>query len=80
MPICLTLGGVTTEMAIEDNTEALTSLITILTAQGVQTNQILEDLEGHSVDAINVQKATLLGIEIISDSENGSLIQDIDEE
>ena len=45
MAICLTLGGITTEMAIEDLDTALTSLITSLLAQGVEGNIILDDVK-----------------------------------
>ncbi len=45
MTDCLTLGGVTTEMAIEDLNTNLTSLITSLLAQGVESNIILEDVK-----------------------------------
>ncbi len=45
MAQCLTLGGVTTEMAIEDLNTALTSLITSLIAQGVEGNIILDDVK-----------------------------------
>ena len=45
MAQCLTLGGVTTEMAIEDLNTALTSLITNLLAQGVESNIILDDVK-----------------------------------
>jgi len=45
MPECLTLGGETTEMAIEDNSEATTALIATLTAQGETNELILEDVK-----------------------------------
>ena len=45
MPQCLELGGVTTEMAIEDIQDSLTTLITSLLAQGVESNIILEDVK-----------------------------------
>jgi hypothetical protein len=46
MAQCLTLGGVTAEMAIEDLNTALTTLITSLVAQGVTTQDILRSIEG----------------------------------
>ena len=48
MPECLILGGVTAEMAIEDNSEATTALIEGLVAQGVTTQDILRDVESTS--------------------------------
>ena len=78
MPQCLELGGVTTEMAIEDLNDNLSGLIVSLTATGVETNTILSGIEGDVYKSLRVQKATLLGIEIISDQDN--LIDNIDEE
>ena len=45
MAQCVILGGVTTEMAIEDLSTALTTLITSLLAQGVESNIILDDVK-----------------------------------
>ena len=45
MAQCLTLGGVTTEMAIEDLNTAITSLISSLVAQGLTTQEILRSIE-----------------------------------
>lgn len=45
MPKILILGGVTAEMAIEDNSEATTALITTLTEQGETNEGILRTIE-----------------------------------
>ena len=45
MAICLVLGGVETEMAIEDLNEQFTTLVTALIAQGVETQYILQGVE-----------------------------------
>ena len=48
MPACLTLGGVTVEMAIEDLNDQFTTLVTGLLSQGVTTQDILRDVESTS--------------------------------
>ena len=48
MPECLTLGGVTAEMAIEDLNDQFTTLVTGLLSQGVTTQDILRDVESTS--------------------------------
>ena len=48
MPGCLTLGGVTAEMAIEDLNDQFTTLVTGLLSQGVTTQDILRDVESTS--------------------------------
>ena len=80
MPICLELGGETTEMAIEDLNTALTSLIVTLTAQGATNEEILSGIESHTTAVLKTQRATLMGIEIIADQEEGSLIDNAEEE
>ena len=44
MADCLILGGVTTEMAIEDNSEAIAALIATLATTGEASNLLLEDV------------------------------------
>ena len=80
MPQCLTLGGVTTEMAIEDLDTALTALIVTLTAQGATNEEILQEIDSHITSSLKVHRATLMGIEIIADQEEGSLIDNVEEE
>jgi len=55
MAICLELGGVTTEVAIQDLNTALTALITGLLAQGVDTQSIIRTVE----DAIQTSNSEL---------------------
>ena len=45
MPQCLELGGVTTEMAIEDLNEQFTTLVTGLLVQGASTQDLLRGVE-----------------------------------
>ena len=80
MPKCLVLGGLTAEMAIEDNSEATTALIATLTVQGTTNEGLLRDINEHTTEATKVHKATLLGIEIISDQDEGSLIDNVEED
>ena len=45
MAVCLVLGGVETEMAIEDLNEQFTTLVTGMLAQGVDTQELLRTIE-----------------------------------
>ena len=62
MTQCLTLGGVTTEMAIEDLNTAITSLINSLVAQGLTTQEILRGIE--DVGSHTEEEMRLLNIRI----------------
>ena len=58
MPACLELGGVTTEMAIEDLNETLTALVVGLLAQGLTNQEIIQNVK-QAVD-INNEELKLL--------------------
>jgi hypothetical protein len=68
------------ELGIEDLIKVLEGLITDLMAQGATNEQILKGIESHTEAVLKVQRAALMGIEIIADQEEGTLIEDINEE
>jgi len=60
MALCLTLGGITTEMAIEDLTQTIEELVTSLLLQGVSTQDILRGIEsvaGHTEEELKLLNA-----------------------
>jgi hypothetical protein len=84
---CLTLGGPLTGDRLDDIEEevadlivVLEGLITDLIAQGATNEEILRNVESHTEAVLKVQRAALMGIEIIADQEEGTLIEDINEE
>jgi hypothetical protein len=87
MATCLTLGGPLTGDRLDDVEEELADLITVL--EGLITDLIAQGASAEEHDRtkieqasvlINIAKANLLGIEIIADQEEGTLIEDVNEE
>ena len=87
MADCLTLGGPLTGDRLDDIEEELTDLIaaledliTDLIAQGASAEEHNRTKIEQADTLIKIAKANLMGIEIIADQEEGTLIEDVSEE